>query len=529
MHTTAMLQPADYVWLPILDGATPEPPPAGADGIRAISLGRHVAGGEVRRTVVVETPAGFAPLAVGVHLHGDVDEGWAWGWRGSAPLNTALNVLLNFVHPRAAWRLQWAFCEAFLHPLPTLGGTLAGDDVRAWLRRNAWIGLQRSWEAAEEADREGSIAAARRHSRSLSPRARAERVAGLVRSGTGAGTPASTTRAGRRGHDSAFDLGRAAALLDGAPAEQRWATFGLLADMLPPPGSPEREAWRQAAAPLTPGLPAPATIAAVGDAWSRLVGLGAPERARALARVIRSRSGTCDSWRTVPQLAFALGAGDSHVTGGIACLAGDPVMAVATLRALEEAVAGDAGLREDAARLGLTASGIAECARAAHALHAEHLRAARRAAEDDAAAEMERVRAAQAMRLPRGRSQRPPPASDTLRDWALDAPLPLLMQLVRAARGPAGPLQLRAVLHACGVVFPDPPGTVAATLAWTLEEGAPRTLDAPTFLIRGDGLPHTPPSALTGTGVAVPPPTLRAAAAAEHGPVARGRDRQHPP
>jgi hypothetical protein len=511
MHTTAMLRPADYVWLPILDGATPEPPPAGADGIRAISLGRHVAGGEVRRTVVVETPAGFAPLALRVHLHGDLDEGWAWGWRGSAPLNTALNVLLNFVHPRAAWRLQWAFCEAFLHPLPTLGGTLAGDDVRAWLRRNAWIGLQRSWEAAAEAGRDGRIAAARRHSRSLSPRARAERVAGLVRSGTGGASRADHDSAS--GCDSAFELARAAAFLDGAPAEQRWATLGLLADMLPPPASPAREAWRQAAAPVTPGLPAPATITAVGDVWSRLVGLGGPERARALARVIRGRSGTCDSWRRVPELAFALGAGDSHVTGGTACLAGDPVMAVATLRALEEATAADAGLREDAARLGLTPPGIAECGRAAHALHVDHLRAERRAAEDDAAAEMERVRAAEAMRLPRGRSQRPPPASDTLRDWALDASLPLLMQLVRAARGPEGPLQLRAVLHACEVVFPDPPGTVAATLAWTLEEGAPRILDAPTFLVRSDGLPHTPPSALAGTGAAAAPPTFRAGAA----------------
>ncbi|HEU4881860.1 MAG TPA: DUF6166 domain-containing protein [Longimicrobium sp.] len=527
MDTTAMLQPADYVWLPILDGATPEPPPAGADGIRAISLGRHVAGGEVHRTVIVETPAGFAPLALGVHLHGDVDEGWAWGWRGSAPLNTALNVLLNFVHPKAAWRLQWAFCDAFLRPLPTLGGTLAGDDVRAWLRRNAWIGLHRSWEATAEADREGFIAASRRHSRSLSPRARAERVVGLITSGTGGRTRADDSQTAS-GFDSAFELARAAAFLDGAPAEQRWATLGLLAGMLPPPGSPGRESWRQAAAPATPGLPAPAAVAAVREVWSRLVGLGAPERARALAEIIRDRSGTCDSWRLIPQLAYALGAGDSQVTGGISCLAGDPVMAVATLRALEEATAANASLREDAARLGLTHSGIAECTRHAHALHVDHLRAARRAAEDDAAAEMERVRAAEAMRLPRGRSHRPPPASETLRDWALDAPLPLLMQLVRAARGPAGPLQLRAVLHASEVVFPDPPGTVAATLAWTLEEGAPRMLDAPAFLIRGDGLPHTPPSALVGAGVAAPPAALRACTAADSGPVGRGRDQLRP-
>ena len=45
MHTESMLQPAEYVWLPVLDGATPEPSPAGAEGIRTLSLGRHVASG----------------------------------------------------------------------------------------------------------------------------------------------------------------------------------------------------------------------------------------------------------------------------------------------------------------------------------------------------------------------------------------------------------------------------------------------------------------------------------------------------
>lgn len=510
---TTLLRPTDYVWLPTLDGASLEPPPAGADGIRAISLGRHVAGTEIHRTIVVETTTTrFTPLPLRLHLHGDVDEGWAWGWRGSAPLNTALNLLLCFVHPRTAWRLQWAFCDAFLHPLPTLGGSLDGAAIRAWLRRNAWIGLQGSWDSATEATRRAQLAAERHHSRSLSPRARADRVAGLVASGTGTARFAEDEATFGA---AASHLERAAALLDGSPAEQRWATLALLADLLPPPGTPAREAWRQAAAPLTPGLPSPAAVAAVAEAWSQLVGLRPPERARMLAGTIRSRAATCADWRAIPHLAFALAPGDPSITGGTACLAGDPVTAAATLRALARLIADDTDLRVDAARLGLTASTLANCTRAAHALHVEALRATRRSAEADGAAEFERVRAAEAMRLPRGRSHRPPPASEALRRWALDAPLPLVMELVRASRGCGGPLQLQAVLHACEVVFPDPPGTVAASLTWMLEEGAPRILDTPAYVVRGDGLPETPASALLETGTAARAPSLRAALPAE--------------
>src|SRR5687768_13683241 len=153
MDPSALLQPAEYVWLPLADAGRPEPPPAGAGEILAVYLGRHANPGHAARTVLIETRTGFAPLQRRIHLHGEVDEGWDWGWRGSAPLETALNLLACFVHPRAASRLQWAFCEAFLHPLPAAGGTLCGERVRSWLREHAWIGRGQAWaeDAAERA------------------------------------------------------------------------------------------------------------------------------------------------------------------------------------------------------------------------------------------------------------------------------------------------------------------------------------------------------------------------------------------
>ncbi|HEX2189485.1 MAG TPA: DUF6166 domain-containing protein, partial [Longimicrobiaceae bacterium] len=190
MTSSALLQPADYVWLPEADTGKPEPPPPGADDILAVHLGRHAGPEATVRTVLVETCAGFAPLERRIHLHGDVDEGWDWGWRGSAPLETALNLLTCFVHPRAAWRLQWAFCEAFLHPLPPAGGTLCGGRVRAWLAEHGWVGRQRSWTGAPEAAEQVSLAHERAASRALSPRDRAARVASLVATALGGAAPA---------------------------------------------------------------------------------------------------------------------------------------------------------------------------------------------------------------------------------------------------------------------------------------------------------------------------------------------------
>jgi hypothetical protein len=73
--------------------------------------------------------------------------------------------------------------------------------------------------------------------------------------------------------------------------------------------------------------------------------------------------------------------------------------------------------------------------------------------------------------------------------------------MARGACGPAGALTLRAALAGAGLHFPDPPETVAQTVAWYLEERAPSVLDLPSFPGRGDGLFRTRPARVTGAGV----------------------------
>ena len=509
MDPSALLQPAEYVWLPLADAGRPERPPAGAGDILAVYLGRHAGPEHAARTVLVETSAGFAPLQRRIHLHGDVDEGWDWGWRGSAPLETALNLLACFVHPKAAWRLQWAFCEAFLHPLPAAGGTLSGERVRGWVREHAWVGRGQAW--AGDASERALLAEERAASRLLTPRERAARVVELLSLSL---PPEPGARLGARpaGDASETDVSppeRAAAVLAGAPAEQRWATLAVLAGHLPRPGTPGWEAWHRLASPRTPGLPDPETALAVAGVWSRLVGRSAAARAAALAETIRQHAAAgATAWDRVPHLALPLGAGFPEAERGEPHLAGDPAAAAATLHALRAAVLGDRALADDAAALGLTAHVLGELIRSAHRLHVATLREERRAVERAAADEAERVQAAETVRLPRGRSQPPPPHSDALRRWVLAVSEELLVELARAARGPGGPLVLRAALDAAGPAFPDPPGTVAQADQWYLEERVPRVLDLPSFLVRGDGLFRTPAA---GDAARTPP-----AAGTEH-------------
>jgi hypothetical protein len=497
MTSSALLQPADYVWLPEADAGGPEPPPPGADDILAVHLGRHAGTEATTRTVLVETSMGFAPLERRIRLHGDVDEGWDWGWRGSAPLETALNLLTCFVHAKAAWRLQWAFCEAFLHPLPPAGGTLCGERIRAWLREHGWIGRQRTWTGAPEAAERAALAAERARSRALSPRDRAARMARLLATALGWKLPA---RAGADPDPDVADSGSAAALLEraaavlaGSPAGQRWATVALLARHLPSAGSPAREAWRREASPRTPGLPDPDTVVQIATVWSRLVGRPARERAALLSGTIREQAERgAPSWTAVPSLALPLGGGCSAALRGELHLAGDPAAVAATLHALRTALLEDHALAAQATVLGLTPGVLSELIGSAHRLHVLTLRQERQAIEARAAEEAARVQTAEAVRLARGRGRRPPPHSTVLRRWLLSISEDLLIELARAARGPAGALTLRAAMRGAGVSFPDPAGTVAQAVAWYLEERVPRVLDMPTFLVRGDGLFRTP-------------------------------------
>jgi hypothetical protein len=348
--------PAAFVWLPHLDAGLPEPVPAGGAGIHAVHFRRAVGPCDVVRSVVLATAAGMEPLPRGIRHHGDEDEGWDWGWHGSAPLETALNVLAAFVHPRAAWRLQWAFYEGFLHPLPVAGGTLRGDEVRAWLRTHGWIGRQSSWTAAPEAGRRATLARERDESRGLSPAARAERIGQLVVSALRWDGPARReasaevalllTEPGAEGADgpgsAGFQLVRAAAVLAGAAAPERWATLAALAGVLPLPRSLLRQAWGREASPATPGLPGPETIEAVALAW-RMTGEKPPRRrADLVAAVIRSEAESSPGrWTSVPLLALTLGAGCEEALRGEGYMAGDPVSTTGTVRALAERMADD--------------------------------------------------------------------------------------------------------------------------------------------------------------------------------------------
>ena len=83
--------------------------------------------------------------------------GLEYGYTGSGPADFALNVLALFLPvgcdgekpfrcyqgecSATAFRLHQAFKIDFIARLPPEGGTIRGDDIRAWLdRRGVWVG-----------------------------------------------------------------------------------------------------------------------------------------------------------------------------------------------------------------------------------------------------------------------------------------------------------------------------------------------------------------------------------------------------
>ena len=86
------------------------------------------------------------------HVHHS-PTGWRWGYGGSGPADFALNVLALFLPPATAappeeraelydgsavhplvWEHYQEFKREVLGRLPEEGGTIAGAEVRAWLR-----------------------------------------------------------------------------------------------------------------------------------------------------------------------------------------------------------------------------------------------------------------------------------------------------------------------------------------------------------------------------------------------------------
>lgn len=79
--------------------------------------------------------------------------GMEWGYGGSGPADFALNIMNLFLPildlvggdvvglyrgtcARDAWDLHQPFKWAFIATLPREGGTIKGDDIRAWIKEN---------------------------------------------------------------------------------------------------------------------------------------------------------------------------------------------------------------------------------------------------------------------------------------------------------------------------------------------------------------------------------------------------------
>lgn len=513
MQTVPLLCPAEYVWIPRLDAGAAEPAPVTAARLRAVHFRRREDVAPMTRTVTLETSDGHLPLPRRIRQHGDPGEGWDWGWRGSAPLETALNLLAALVHPKAAWRLHWAFCDTFLAPMRTAGGTLDGHHLRAWLREHDWIGRAAGgWEAAAHAEYQAPLARERRLSRWMSPAARAAHALDLVtsamrwdsedRRAAAAEVAAPSTRlwgaaalggATEPPGSAAYQLERAAAALAGAPVDACWPTLGALAARIGPRGSARWTAWRDAAG-RQPALPRPETLELIARLESSDSDRSPWAAAALLARCIRRHASDAapPAWDTVPELALFLGAPLEGAPHGEPRVTGDPAALRATLHALDQALVQGPDLAGAAARMGVTPIMVRARARAALALQVAALREHRRALREQADLEAEYALQATTLRLPRGRSQQPADASPALWHWAAGATIHTLMAVARAGQSPRGRIEVHALLRRTGHWLPDPPATVVAAARWQFEERVPALLGLAPFPVRGDGLLRTP-------------------------------------
>lgn len=71
-----------------------------------------------------------------VHKHSR--DGYEWNYMGSGPAEFALNILALFIGPKRAEAggFYQRFKEEFIAPMPMEGGTIPGDEIRAWIAAN---------------------------------------------------------------------------------------------------------------------------------------------------------------------------------------------------------------------------------------------------------------------------------------------------------------------------------------------------------------------------------------------------------
>ena len=61
------------------------------------------------------------------------EEGFGWGYRGAAPAQLALAVLLEVTYTEEALRLFQPFKERFLAPMHHIGGEIPVATIKSWL------------------------------------------------------------------------------------------------------------------------------------------------------------------------------------------------------------------------------------------------------------------------------------------------------------------------------------------------------------------------------------------------------------
>lgn len=115
-----------------------------------------VAGGQGAR-ITVEHPGTFAaaPLMQEYVRHSD---GLEFGYGGSGPADTALNILSLVVSPREAWRFHQEFKADHVATIPREGGRLELSTVRAWIASHYEVELADAARMADEQEQRDTLA-----------------------------------------------------------------------------------------------------------------------------------------------------------------------------------------------------------------------------------------------------------------------------------------------------------------------------------------------------------------------------------
>lgn len=140
MEQTPLDQIEYKMWEPPTRTALPE----AATGILTFSRG----GRDGRSEAIIQMDG--RPLEQRLVKHSPT--GMEFGYGGSGPGDTALNILALVVSPKEANRLHQDFKWAYIAPLPREGGSIRVQDVLDWVRDRYALELADSTRMAREAE-----------------------------------------------------------------------------------------------------------------------------------------------------------------------------------------------------------------------------------------------------------------------------------------------------------------------------------------------------------------------------------------